>query len=100
MPVQMSKKKQKAYFKRLRKNIYEKEFNRVKTEQARVRRKNRVEEIKQKARDDAKFANMSRAAKLQVKLRSLQEKRDRLSKKVSPFVDNLNKQFDLSKYKK
>lgn len=109
MPVEMSKKEQKIYYKNLRKRIYQKEFDKTLAQNKRVLRKNRIKDIQNKARRDANVKSFGGnrlkqgLSRLGEKARSLEEKRQRMAKKVTPYYNNLNSymnnQFNIYKKK-
>lgn len=110
MPVQMTKKQEKEYLKKLRKKIYDAEFAKQKTKEMKKLRVAKIQKIQDEAKRDAKIAAQSGSDKLKHYGRrtvrgmqrvhrgavKIQKKREELGKKVSPYLDNLNKQFDLS----
>lgn len=108
MPKILNKIEKKIYFKRLREDIYQKEFNKAKAELMKKERTKRIKEIQSKARRDAELSMLSGKQKIMGGLKriqsgaeKIQRKRVEISKKIGPYYENwqnnLNKQFNLKK---
>lgn len=96
----MSKKETKEYYKRLRKKIYQDAYSKEMAKVKKAERTERIAQIKNKAVQDARRAKMTgtqriRAGylKAQRTAAKIQEKREKIGKKIAPYLKNLEDQY-------
>jgi len=100
MPMSMSRKQKKAYYKRLYDKFYAAEYQKHQAKIFKDIRTKRVAEIKKKAREDAaarfqsKTARLKRgAARIQKGAARIQKKRNELASIVQPYYTNLSERM-------
>lgn len=101
MPILMDKRKIRKYKKKLAKGIYNDALAKEKAKLLREQRRNKIEEIKLKAREDARISMQSGGrikqglGRMQQGMAKFNQKRLEIAKKVEPYYNNLNQQFTM-----